>query len=296
MKWRLQVADKSYLRKPDWLKIPVRKGDNLHFVEDLLKDRSLHTVCKEANCPNRMECYSKKTATFMILGSVCTRNCRFCNVAGGEPGYPDREEPAKVARAVHELGLKFAVITSVTRDDLKDGGAGIFAEVVREIHGLNPPVQVEVLIPDFLGDRDCLQTVVDAKPEIINHNVETVPDLYDQVRPQAIYSRSLELLARVKEMDPSIRTKSGMMLGLGETRGQVLQVMKDLRSSGVDFLTIGQYLAPSKEHLPVKEYVHPDEFKRYKEEALAMGFKGAACAPFVRSSYNAASMLSAIES
>ena len=289
------MADKNYLRKPDWLKIPVRKGDNLNFVEDLLKDSSLNTVCKEANCPNRMECYSKKTATFMILGSLCTRNCRFCDVATGEPGLPDPEEPRKVAEAVKALGLKFAVITSVTRDDLDDGGSQIFAEVVRCIHSLDPPVQVEVLIPDFKGDRECLKTVVDAGPEIINHNVETVPFLYDQVRPQAIYGRSVELLGRVKELDPSIRTKSGMMLGLGETRDEVLAVMKDLREADVDFLTIGQYLAPSKDHLSVKEYVHPDEFKRYEEEALAMGFKGAACAPFVRSSYNAASMLKAIQ-
>ncbi len=288
------MADKSYLRKPEWLKIPVRKGDNLHFVEDLLKDSSLHTVCKEANCPNRMECYSKKTATFMILGSVCTRNCRFCDVTEGKPGHPDPEEPAKVARAVQELGLKFAVITSVTRDDLADGGSGIFAEVVRQIHLLDPPVQVEVLIPDFKGDLSCLKIVADASPEIINHNVETVPRLYHQVRPQAVYSRSVELLARVKELDPSVKTKSGMMLGLGETRDEVLAVMKDLRAAEVDFLTIGQYLAPSKEHLSVKEYVHPDVFKGYEEEALAMGFKGAACAPFVRSSYNAASMLQAL--
>ena len=288
------MVDKTYLRKPEWLKIPVRKGDNLHFVEDLLKDSSLHTVCKEANCPNRMECYSKKTATFMILGSVCTRNCRFCDVSEGTPGLPDLDEPAKVAKAVQELGLKFAVITSVTRDDLTDGGSGIFAEAVRYIHLLDPPVQVEVLIPDFKGDWSCLETVAYAFPEIINHNVETVPRLYHQVRPQAVYSRSVELLARVKELDPSIRTKSGMMLGLGETKDEVLAVMKDLREAEVDFLTIGQYLAPSRDHLSVKKYVHPDEFKMYEQEALSMGFKGAACAPFVRSSYNAASMLQAL--
>ena len=285
------MADKNYQRKPDWLKIPVRKGDNLHFVEDLLKDSSLHTVCKEANCPNRMECYSKKTATFMILGSICTRNCRFCNVSEGRPSPPDKDEPQNVTLAVKKLGLKYAVITSVTRDDLADGGAGIFADVIRKLHELDPPVLVEVLIPDFMGWKDDLQTVVDAHPEIINHNVETVPALYERVRPQGVYKRSLQLLTRVKEMDPSIRTKSGMMLGLGESREEVLDVMKDLRKADVDFLTIGQYLAPSKEHLPVRKYINPDVFKQYEEEALAMGFKGAACAPFVRSSYNAAEML-----
>ncbi len=289
------MADSTYLRKPEWLKIPVRKGDKMHFVEDLLKQTSLHTVCQEANCPNRMECFSKKTATFMILGRICSRGCRFCNVTGGKPTPVDQEEPKKVAEAIKALGLKFAVITSVTRDDLEDGGSAIFAELIREVHRLDPPVGVEVLIPDFQGRREDLQRVVEAKPEIINHNVETVPALYSEVRPEAEYNRSLELLSRVKVMDPSIRTKSGMMLGLGETKEQVLGVLRDLRAMDCDFLTIGQYLQPSREHLPVKEYIHPDEFAFYEKEALKMGFKAAACAPFVRSSYNAAEMLASLK-
>ncbi len=283
------------LRKPDWLKIPIRRGNNLAYVEDLLKDSSLNTVCKEANCPNRMECYSNKTATFMILGSVCTRGCRFCNVTGGEPGCPDPEEPVKLAQAVKALGLKFAVVTSVTRDDLEDGGSSVFAEVIREVHALDPPVGIEVLIPDFQGRRQDLETVLDAGPEILNHNVETVPSLYSLVRPEAVYERSVELLARVKENHRGIYTKSGLMLGVGETEGEVLQVMRDLREADVDFLTMGQYLAPSKQHLPVKKYISPESFKRYEDKALEMGFRAAACAPFVRSSYNAAVMLEALK-
>lgn len=291
----LSDSKEKILRKPEWLKIPIRRGNNLAYVEDLLKESTLNTVCKEANCPNRMECYSNKTATFMILGSICTRGCRFCNVTGGEPGCPDPEEPAKLAEAVKALGLKFAVVTSVTRDDLEDGGASVFASVINEVHSLNPPVGIEVLIPDFQGDRKALETVLKARPEILNHNVETVPSLYSEVRPEAEYRRSLEVLARVKEIDPSIYTKSGLMLGLGETEEEVMQVLKDLRNSNCDFLTMGQYLRPSKEHLPVKKYVSPDTFKKYEKEALSLGFKAAACAPFVRSSYNAAVMLDAVK-
>ncbi|QEN08409.1 lipoyl synthase [Oceanispirochaeta crateris] len=283
------------LRKPDWLKIPIRRGNNLAYVEDLLKDSTLNTVCQEANCPNRMECYSNKTATFMILGSVCTRGCRFCNVHGGKPQCVDNEEPVKLAEAVHALGLKFAVVTSVTRDDLEDGGASHFAKVIREVHALEPRVGIEVLIPDFQGNKDALITVLDAQPEILNHNVETVPSLYSLVRPEADYQQSLQLLSRVKQIDDSIYTKSGMMLGLGETEEEIFVVLEDLRRANVDFLTMGQYLAPSKEHLRVKKYISPDTFDRYRDTALNMGFKGAACAPFVRSSYNAASMLEALK-
>ncbi|OQY31316.1 MAG: lipoyl synthase [Spirochaetaceae bacterium 4572_59] len=285
------MADSSYIRKPEWLKIPIRKGNNLNFVEELLGETGLVTVCDEAKCPNRMECFSKKTATFMILGSVCTRGCRFCNVVGGKPSFVDPEEPKKVADAVKKLGLKFAVVTSVTRDDLADGGSEIFAQVIREVHALDPPVQIEVLIPDFQGRRKDLQRVVDAGPEILNHNVETVPDLYSLARPQADYTQSLELLSRVKIMNPEIRTKSGIMLGLGETPEQLRAVLRDLRAMDCDFLTLGQYLQPSKKHLPVKAYIHPDDFASYKEEALDMGFKAVASGPFVRSSYNAAEML-----
>jgi len=287
----VKAQDNGILRKPDWLKIPIRRGENLAYVEDLLKDSTLNTVCKEANCPNRMECYSHKTATFMIMGSICTRGCRFCNVEGGKPQCLDPEEPEKLARAVQTLGLKFAVVTSVTRDDLEDGGAAHFAAVIREVHSLDPPVGIEVLIPDFRGSRTSLERVVQAVPEIINHNIETVPSLYSVVRPGADYRQSLQLLARVKEMNPRIHTKSGLMLGLGEKKEEVLAVLHDLRESGCDFLTMGQYLAPSKKHLPVKKYVSPDTFNEYRTAALEMGFKAAACAPFVRSSYNAAAML-----
>ncbi len=284
------------LRKPEWLKIPIRRGGNLAYVEDLLKDTGLNTVCREANCPNRMECYSKKTATFMVLGAHCTRNCRFCNVTNAPPEAVDPEEPQKLAQAVKALGLKFAVVTSVTRDDLEDGGAAHFAALIREVHALEPPVGIEVLIPDFRGNRSALETVLAAEPEILNHNVETVPELYDQVRPRADYAQSLELLARVKSINAKIYTKSGLMLGLGETEEQVIRVLEDLRKADCDFLTMGQYLAPSREHLRVKKYISPETFDAYKEKALAMGFKGAACAPFVRSSYNAAEMLERLQS
>jgi len=279
------------LRKPEWLKIPIRRGGNLAFVEDLLQDSTLNTVCKEANCPNRMECYSNKTATFMIMGSTCTRGCRFCNVEGGTPQCLDKEEPKTLALAVKALGLKFAVVTSVTRDDLEDGGASHFAEVIKEVHSLDPPVGIEVLIPDFRGRKESLEQVVQAGPEIINHNIETVPSLYSSVRPEADYLQSLQVLARVKDMTSRIHTKSGLMLGLGEEEEDVLAVLKDLREAGCDFLTMGQYLSPSKKHLPVKKYISPDTFDYYRERALEMGFKAAACAPFVRSSYNAAAML-----
>jgi len=290
-----EIQKKDILRKPDWLKIPIRRGGNLAYVEDLLKDSTLNTVCKEANCPNRMECYSNKTATFMIMGSICTRGCRFCNVTGGRPECLDPEEPKKLAEAVRALGLKFAVVTSVTRDDLEDGGAAHFASVIREVHALDPPVGIEVLIPDFRGNYEALKVVASANPEIINHNIETVPSLYSTVRPQADYKQSLELLARVKELNPHIRTKSGLMLGLGEEEEEVMEVLRDLRDSGCDFLTMGQYLSPSKKHLPVRKYVSPDTFNRYRDRALEMGFRAAACAPFVRSSYNAAAMLEALD-
>ncbi|MGE5629959.1 MAG: lipoyl synthase [Caulobacteraceae bacterium] len=278
-------------RKPYWLRIDLNKGRSLDYVKDILKRFSLNTVCEEANCPNRMECFSKKTATFMILGSQCTRNCRFCNVTHGKPQPVDPEEPQNVAKATVELGLKHVVITSVTRDDLPDGGAGHFSEVIKAIKGLNKDIIVEVLIPDFKGDAVALETVVKAKPEIINHNVETVPRLYPDVRPAAVYDRSLELLKRVKEMDNSILTKSGIMVGLGEKEEEMLEVFKDLRAVGCDFLTIGQYLAPSTKHYPVVEYVTPEDFKEYKKEALSLGFSFVASAPLVRSSYNAAEML-----
>ena len=278
-------------RKPDWLRIDLNKGRSLNYVKEILSRFSLNTVCEEANCPNRMECFSKKTATFMILGSQCTRNCRFCNVTHGTPQPVDPEEPDKVAKAAAELELKHVVVTSVTRDDLPDGGARHFSRVIKAIKSLSSDTVVEVLIPDFRGSFAALETVVKAKPEVLNHNIETVPRLYPEVRPAAIYERSLELLSRVKSIDGSMLTKSGIMVGLGEKEEEVLRVFNDLRSAGCDFLTIGQYLAPSTGHYPVAEYISPEIFKMYKEKALSLGFSFVASAPLVRSSYNAAEML-----
>lgn len=278
-------------RKPEWLRIDLNKGRSLNYVKEILERFSLNTVCEEANCPNRMECFSKKTATFMILGSQCSRNCSFCNVTHGSPEPVDPKEPQNIAKATVELGLKHVVITSVTRDDLPDGGAKHFSKVIKAIKTLNNDIVVEVLIPDFRGSFEALETVIKVKPEILNHNVETVPRLYSEVRPAALYERSLELLSRVKSIDSSVLTKSGIMVGLGEKEEEVIEVFKNLRLAGCDFLTIGQYLAPSAKHYPVIEYISPDVFQRYKEKALSLGFSFVASAPLVRSSYNAAEML-----
>lgn len=275
-------------RKPDWLKVSVRGGLGRDEVERLLEKLSLHTVCEEAGCPNMMECFGRKTATFMILGCICTRDCTFCGVRRGWPQPVDAMESGKVAQAVKELGLRHAVITSVTRDDLDDGGADQFAKVVREIRALNgDSAAVEVLIPDFRGDIAALKTVVSSRPEVVNHNIETVPRLYAEVRPTADYRRSLRLLKSVKELDGGVFTKSGLMLGLGEDEGEVLEALMDLRAAGCDFLTIGQYLSPSVRHHPVVEYIHPDIFAGYREKGLEMGFLHVASAPLVRSSYHA---------
>ncbi len=273
--------------KPEWIKVRLKGEHQLRQVKEMLDRLSLHTVCEEANCPNIAECFGRKTATFMILGRVCTRNCTFCNVTKGSVQPLDPNEPRHVAEAVKELQLRHVVVTSVTRDDLPDGGAGQFAEVINSIKALDKKVVVEVLIPDFQGDRDALKLVVDAKPEIINHNVETVPRLYPTVRPMAKYQRSLDLLRNVKEMDDSILTKSGIMLGLGERETEVIDVLKDLRNVGCDLMTIGQYLAPSKKHHPVVEYISPEVFDRYKDIGMEMGFKHVASSPLVRSSYHA---------
>lgn len=259
----------------------------LEEMESLFDSLSLHTVCRNAHCPNIGQCFKAKTATFMILGNICTRGCRFCAVGKGVPAAPDKDEPARVAEAVKKLGLKHAVITSVTRDDLPDGGAGQFAGVIRRIRETNPGATVEVLIPDFKGHMEALGTVVDAGPDIINHNVETVPRLYPRVRPRASYGRSLRLLESVKRFNPAIITKSGMMVGLGETEAEVVEVFGDLLGVGCDILTIGQYLRPSKNHLPVEEYVTPQKFDHYKTTALDMGFRYVAAGPLVRSSYKA---------
>ncbi len=280
-------------QKPEWLKIQMIDPAKRARMTDLLKQLNLHTVCEEANCPNRMECFGRGTATFMILGSVCTRNCAFCAVTKGKPQPIDPGEPESVAQAVKNLGLRHAVITTVTRDDLSDGGVGVFAEVIRQIRAVSPQTTVEVLISDLRGDWNALKIIAGAGPEILGHNVETIPRLYPEVRPKAVYSRSLELLARAKELCPGAMTKSGVMVGLGETHAEVLEVFGDLRKAGCDILTVGQYLAPSTRHHPVAAYVTPEEFGRYEEEGYRMGFRFVASGPLVRSSYHAEEALGA---
>ena len=255
-------------------------------VNSLVSANKLHTVCRSAACPNQTECWDAGTATFMILGNVCTRGCRFCNVPKGRPEGLDAEEPARVAEAVKALKLRYAVITSVTRDDLEDGGAGIFSETVRAIRTASPGCKVEVLVPDFQGSEASLLTVLDANPDVLNHNLETVPSLYPTVRPQADYLRSLEVLARSEKRGAVAKT--GLMLGLGESNAEVLTVLRDLRSIGCSILTIGQYLQPSRKHLPVERYYHPDEFTLYRNQALALGFRHVMAGPLARSSYHAA--------
>jgi lipoic acid synthetase len=279
-------------RKPEWLKKridPVAEAQ----MEALLRSLSLHTVCEGANCPNRSECFKSKTATFMILGDTCTRGCRFCAVTKGAPQPIDLEEPEHVAQAAEKLGLKHIVVTSVTRDDLSDGGAAHFAATVRALKARLPQSTVEVLIPDFQGNEDALQTVIASQPDIINHNVETVPSLYATVRPQAVCARSLELLQRVKRA--GLCSKTGLMVGLGETKEEVLALLDDLVAVGCDMLTIGQYLQPSKQHLPVAEFVTPQQFDEYKTIAMEKGFKYVASGPFVRSSYHAAEGMKQME-
>ncbi|BES66793.1 lipoyl synthase [Gottschalkiaceae bacterium SANA] len=277
-------------RKPEWLRIDMKayQPKELKRVKALIEKTGLHTVCQEANCPNQYECFSKRTATFMILGSQCTRNCKFCNVTHGVAGAPDPQEPEKVAEAVESLGLKYAVITSVTRDDLSDGGAGHFAKTIRAIKARTPHVKVEVLIPDFQGNEAALQIVIDAAPEVINHNIETIARLYDTIRPEANYQQTLTLIQRVKKIAPAIKTKSGIMVGLGEKPAEVEAVMRDLHDHGCQMLTIGQYLAPSRQHAEVVEYVTPEQFKLYESYATALGFAHVSSGPFVRSSYHAA--------
>jgi lipoic acid synthetase len=274
--------------KPPWLKVRFPAGERYQRIKALLRQHQLHTVCEEAHCPNIGECFNAGTATFMILGDVCTRSCRFCAVRSGRPEQePDRLEPYRLAKAVRTLGLDYVVITSVTRDDWPDGGAAIFAECIRSIRRDNPRCRVEVLIPDFMGNWHALATVVEAGPYVLNHNIETVPRLYRRVRPRAYYERSLELLRRAKEMAPSLLTKSGLMVGLGETHEEVLAVMADLRSAGVDLVTIGQYLRPSWKQLPVKRYYRPEEFVPFVEKGRELGFLHVEAGPLVRSSYHA---------
>ena len=271
--------------RPDWLKVRLPGGANYARLRELIERHGLHTVCEEAHCPNMGECWNAGTATFMILGGVCTRSCGFCAVTTGRPTALDTDEPYRVAEAIRLMDVRHAVITSVNRDELPDGGAAIFAETIRQARKVNPSVRIEVLIPDFRGVRWALQLVIDERPDILNHNTETVPRLYPRVRPQAKYGRSLELIRRGH--DAGMVTKSGLMLGLGETRDEILQVVRDLRGNGCDMLTLGQYLRPSKGHLPVERYVPPGEFLEFRQEALAMGFRHVASGPLVRSSYHA---------
>jgi lipoic acid synthetase len=274
-------------RKPPWLKVRFPGGENYIRLKNIMREGRLHTVCEEAHCPNIGECWEAGTATFMILGDTCTRACGFCAVKTGRPQALDNLEPLRVANAVREMGLTHAVVTSVNRDDEPDGGASIFAATIRWIRRLSPGTSIEVLIPDFIGNWDALATVMQARPEILNHNTETVPRLYRRVRPKARYDRTLGLLRRAKEMDPETVTKSGLMVGLGETRHELLMVFTDLVDAGVDVLTLGQYLRPSAKHLPLVRYYHPDEFVVLKEDALALGFRHVEAGPLVRSSYHA---------
>ena len=272
-------------RFPPWLKKRLPHGTGTRDVGQLLHDLNIHTVCQSAHCPNLCECFERRTATFMIMGDVCSRDCRFCAVAGGEPGPLDPDEPARVAEATQRLKLRYVVVTSVTRDDLPDGGAQHFAETVRAVTSL-AEAQVEVLTPDFLGNTHAIDTVLESGPVVYNHNIETVPRLYDTVRPQANYQRSLDVLAHAARSGKSV-AKSGLMVGLGETDVELFAAFDDLAASGCEMLTIGQYLRPSGAHLPVARFVTPDEFDSYKEEALQRGLRWVASAPFVRSSYSA---------
>ena len=274
--------------RPDWLRVKFFGGERFQDLKRLMRTLDLHTVCESARCPNMGECWEHGAATFMILGDICTRACGFCAVPSGKPvGPPDKDEPYRVADAVARMGLRYAVVTSVNRDDQPDGGAEIFARTIEEIRNRVPGCKVEVLIPDFRGDWNALETVLGAKPDVLNHNTETVPRLYRQVRKGAVYERSLELLRRSKQGHPEIPTKTGMMLGLGEEKHEVLSTIEELARQGTNILTLGQYLQPTREHLPVVRYVHPDEFAEYKVLGQAMGFKHVESGPLVRSSYHA---------
>jgi len=278
------------LKKPPWLKKRIPPYQDLIKIKSIVNETKLHTVCEEARCPNLGECFSRGTATFLILGEICTRDCGFCAVEHGLPVTLNEEEPEKVAYAVKKMGLQYVVITSVTRDDLIDGGASHFAKTIQAIQRLDRKIRVEVLIPDFRGDLSSLKTVLKEGPDVLNHNIETIPKLYHQVRPQADYKRSLDLLKKSKELYPHILTKSGFMLGLGETEEEVIDLLQELREVKCDLLTVGQYLQPRPDRLPVVRYIPPEEFEKYKKIGLEMGFKSVASGPFVRSSFHASQM------
>lgn len=274
-------------RHPDWLKIRIGGGANFVRMKSLLRNAKLHTICEEAKCPNIAECFGCGTAVFLILGDTCTRNCRYCNVKHGKPLPLNQDEPRDVAESVKKLGLKYTVITSVTRDDLVDGGANVFHETVKEIKKLNKNCKVEVLIPDFKGSGGALKKVIDAQPDVINHNIEVVEELFPEIRPEGSYKTSQDVLKNIKEINKYIKSKSGFMVGLGENKEQILKTMQDLRKADVDFLTIGQYLQPTRQHAKIKRYYTPEDFSEFKKIALALGFKHVESGPLVRSSYHA---------
>ena len=282
------IPSETRLRKPDWIRVRLSADPEVARIKGILRERKLASVCEEASCPNLPECFSHGTATFMIMGEICTRRCPFCDVAHGKPNPLDVDEPRQLAEAVAEMGLKYVVVTSVDRDDLKDSGAAHFAECIRAVRAHNPSTRLEVLVPDFRGRMDiALEILKSTPPDVFNHNLETVPRLYKKARPGADYQWSLDLLKRYKQIAPNVITKSGLMLGLGEATDEVIAVMEDLRAHDVDMLTLGQYLQPSRDHLAVDRYVHPDEFEALKVEGLRLGFSQVASGPLVRSSYQA---------
>ena len=284
----IKIVPQPAMRKPEWIRMKVPDSARFREIKQILRDNNLHTVCEEASCPNIGECFSGGTATFMILGDVCTRRCPFCDVAHGKPLPPDAEEPQKLAQTIAQMRLKYVVITSVDRDDLRDGGAGHFTDCIRAVRVASPVTRIEVLVPDFRGRLDlALEVMSAAPPDVMNHNLETVPRLYRQARPGADYDNSLKLLSKFKERYPAIPTKSGLMVGLGETDEEIVAVMRDLRAHRVDMLTVGQYLQPSAHHLPVTRYVEPAMFEEFSRRAQELGFTHAACGPLVRSSYHA---------
>jgi lipoic acid synthetase len=278
-------------RHPDWLKVRIGSGENYSKVKTLLRSAKLHTICEEAKCPNIAECFGSGTAVFLLLGDTCTRHCRYCNVSHGPPSPLNDTEPEDVAESVRTLGLKYVVVTSVTRDDLLDGGASVFSKTVRAIRQVNCDCHIEVLIPDFNGDETALQTVIDATPDVINHNIEVVEELFPHMRSQGNYQRSLQVLKIIKTKAKDIPSKSGLMIGLGESTEQILTTLRDLRDAQVDFLTIGQYLQPTSTHAPVKKYYTPDEFLQLKNAAVQLGFTHVESGPLVRSSYHAQNAL-----
>jgi lipoic acid synthetase len=281
-------------RRPDWIRVRAPSGETVEWLRQMMRSKALHTVCEEALCPNMGECWGAGTATFLMMGDTCTRSCGFCDIKTGRPAPLDWLEPERVARAVQAMNLRHAVITSVNRDERQDGGAPIFAMVIRRIRDLRPGCSIEVLIPDFKGSLDALRIVVDARPEILNHNVETVPRLFRKVQPQDRYEWAAATLSNAKRLDPEVLTKSGIMLGLGETLDEVQAVMRDLREWGVEILTLGQYLQPSKQHLPIERYVTPDEFAELKRYGLEIGFRWVESGPLVRSSYHAEQQVHAL--